>query len=298
MSTIDLHMHTCYSDDGEISPEALIEKCKACHIKIMAIADHNCVNAIDQAQKLAEAAGILYIPAIEIDCTYQGKDIQMLGYGIDYTSPDFETIDAAIAVQSIDASRKMLLAIQKLGFEISEDDMMALAEHTYYKDRWTGEMFAEVLLNKPEYIRHPLLMPYRTGGAKSENPYVSIYWDFFSQGKPCYIETVFPPVEDVIQTIHKNGGKAVFAHPGLYIKEEGLLLHDLIDMGIDGLEAFSSYHSPAQAEYFYAQAMKNHLFVTCGSDFHGKAKPAIAPGGHGSFLPDEEMKAIVSGLIR
>lgn len=40
---IDLHMDTYYSDDGEFSPEEIVEKCHKAGIEIMAIADHNSV---------------------------------------------------------------------------------------------------------------------------------------------------------------------------------------------------------------------------------------------------------------
>lgn len=48
---IDLHMHSKYSDDGEFTPIQLVEQCHEAGIKIMAIADHNSVKAIDEAKR-------------------------------------------------------------------------------------------------------------------------------------------------------------------------------------------------------------------------------------------------------
>ena len=96
-STIDLHMHSCYSDDGEFSPEELVWKCKSHGIKIMAITDHNCVRANGPAERTAAEAGIIYVPAVEIDCTFQGVNLHVLGYGIDYGSPDFQLIENDIS---------------------------------------------------------------------------------------------------------------------------------------------------------------------------------------------------------
>ena len=53
-SYIDLHMHSLYSDDGEFTPTRLVEMCHEPWVKIMAIADHNWVKAIDEAKKKAE----------------------------------------------------------------------------------------------------------------------------------------------------------------------------------------------------------------------------------------------------
>ena len=82
-SYIDLHMHSLYSDDGEFTPGQLVEMCHEAGVKIMAIADHNWVKAIDEAKKKAEELKIKYIPAIEIDCTYKEINLHVLGYGID-----------------------------------------------------------------------------------------------------------------------------------------------------------------------------------------------------------------------
>ena len=55
---------------------------------------------------------------------------------------------------------------------------------------------------------------------------------------------------------------------------------DIIKEGIDGIEVFSTYHSPEQIDYFYNRAEKNNLLMTFGSDFHGKNKPHIRLKGY------------------
>ena len=144
--TIDLHMHSYYSDDGEFTPEELVRKCSSSGIKVMAIADHNSVRANARGKLEAAKAGITYIPAIEIDCTFRGVNLHVLGYGIEYESPDFAEIEDNIAAQGTAASRQMLWATRKMGFQVSEQEMEELAKNNFNKDIWTGEMFAEVLL--------------------------------------------------------------------------------------------------------------------------------------------------------
>ena len=58
---IDLHMHSKYSDDGEFTPTQLVEQCHKAGIKVMAIADHNSVKAIDEAKEAAAKLNIKYI---------------------------------------------------------------------------------------------------------------------------------------------------------------------------------------------------------------------------------------------
>lgn len=79
---------------------------------------------------------------------------------------------------------------------------------------------------------------------------------------------------------------ADFAHPGVNLKGREGLLGEVLDLGMDGVEAFSSYHTPEQAVKFYRQARERGLSVTCGSDYHGKTKPAIRLGGYGKLPSD------------
>lgn len=288
MIMIDLHMHSYYSDDGDFRPAGLVEKCKAKGIEHMAITDHNCVRAVSEGREAAKKAGIHFIPGVEIDCTFKGVNFHVLGYGIDEKDPAYQKIEDNISDQSEKASQKMLEETRKLGFDVSEKDMAALTETMFWKNRWTGEMFAEVLLGKPEYMEHELLLPYRPGGERSSNPYVNFYWDYYSQGKPCHAKINFPSMEEVIGLIHESGGKAVLAHPGQNLKDHMELWNEIAVLGIDGVEAFSSYHSPEQAEFFNREAGKHQLFVTCGSDYHGKTKPSISLLQHGCSLSAEE----------
>lgn len=298
-STIDLHMHTWYSSDGEYQPDVLVKMCAEAGISVMAIADHNCVKAVKPAQAAAKEYGIRLIPGIEIDCTYETVNFHVLGYGIDVSDPVFERIEQNVTDQGLNASAVMLEGVRRLGFDISEAEMQALDQGRYCKGCWTGEMFAEVLLNKPEYESSELLKPYRTGGSRSDNPYVNFYWDWCSQGKPCYAEVKYPSMEEIIQQIHSAGGIAVLAHPGVNLKGHEALLAGIIDLGIEGIEAYSSYHTAEVSEYYAKAAQDAHLLITCGSDFHGKTKPAISLGQTGLAIEESNVLKALSerGLL-
>ncbi len=277
---IDLHMHSRFSDDGEFTPEELVKMCAQKGIETMSITDHNCVKANLEAESLATAKGIRYVPGVEIDCTYKGLNFHVLGYGIDYKSKDFEKIESNIEDQMFQISLEQLEKTQSLGFRITEADLWELSKDNYHKGCWTGEMFAEILLNKPEYKDHPFLKPYRPGEPRGGQPYVNFYWDFYAQEKPCYVPMQYPAMEEILDIIHRNHGVAVLAHPGVNLKDHMDLLDEILDLGFDGIEAYSSYHSRIVADFFNKKAENRHLFTTSGSDFHGKNKPAIAIGQH------------------
>ena len=246
-SYIDLHMHSLYSDDGEFTPTRLVEMCHEAGVKIMAIADHNWVKAIYEAKKKAEELKIKYIPAIEIDCTYKGINLHVLGYGIDYTNPAFNQLGEDILKQELNCSLKKLELTNQLGFDLKKEQLDALSSNGVY----TGEMFGEALLKDERYVDHELLKPYRSGGSRSDNPYVNFYWDYYAQGKPCYTEVIFPSLEKTIQLINDHGGVAVLAHPGNNLKGKFDIFNEMVEKGLQGVECFSSYHSLETNDYFY-----------------------------------------------
>jgi len=282
-SYVDLHMHSLYSDDGEFSPIQLVDMCYEAGIQIMAIADHNWVKAIDEASEYAKKRGIKYIPAIEIDCTYKGINLHVVGYGIDHTNPIFNQLGKNIMDQELTCSTKKIELTNALGFDLDKSQLDELSENGVY----TGEMFAEALLKDPRYLDHELLKPYRKGGLRADNPFVNFYWDYYAQGKPCYTEVKFPSLEETIKIINDNGGIAVLAHPGNNLKGRFEIFDEMVEAGLQGVECFSSYHAKDVNEYFYNKAKKLGVLYTCGSDFHGKTKPAIELGGNGCENPQE-----------
>ncbi len=281
-SYIDLHMHSMYSDDGEYTPTQLADMCHEAGVKIMAIADHNWVKANEEAKKHADELGMTYIPAIEIDCTYKGVNLHVLGYGID-NQEVFNQLGEDIEKQEIACSMKKLELTNALGFDLKKEQLDALSTNGVY----TGEMFGEALLNDSRYDDHELLKPYRQGGERSDNPYVNFYWDYYAQGKPCYTEIHFPTLEETIQLIHQHGGVALLAHPGNNLKGQFELFDEMVALGLDGVECFSSYHTTETNEYFYNKAKELNVLYTCGSDFHGKTKPSIYLGENGCLNPQE-----------
>ena len=79
MIRIDLHVHTLYSGDSNISPKMLIEQLNMNPtVKAVAITDHDTIEGYRHVKKLAEAyEGLLVIPGVEVS-TFEGH-INVLG---------------------------------------------------------------------------------------------------------------------------------------------------------------------------------------------------------------------------
>ena len=274
MSYIDLHMHSKYSNDGELEPKTLVDLCLDRKIRYFSITDHNCVDAIDEAMLYCKDKDIDIIPAVELDCTIDGTNLHVLGYGIDYHSSVFREIEENIMLQEQTASLKRIELIRNIGIDFSDEMIASLARNNIV----TGEMIAEAALEFDEDHSNLLLQPYYKNGLRSDNPYVNFYWDYFSQGKPAYTEIKFISLQEAVKVIEENGGIPVLAHPGNNVKEDMAKLEAIIECGIRGIEAYSSYHSENQVSFYKEFALKHGLLITCGSDFHGKTKPSISIG--------------------
>ncbi|WP_313585159.1 PHP domain-containing protein [Lacrimispora sp.] len=271
---LDLHMHSNISNDGEYTPSQLMQRCKQHGLKTIALADHNSVRGIEDAQRSANELGMEFIRAIELDCQFEGVNLHLLGYGIDPTVPEFEKNEMDILKKEQDASSKLIHLVQDLGIHLEIEEVLDLAIEGVV----TGEMIAEVALEDKRNQNNPLLEPYRKNGKRSDNPFVNFYWDFCSQGKPAYVPIQFLGLNEAIQLIRKARGIAVLAHPGINIGQDQKILECIVSCGINGIEVYSSYHDESMVAFYVKQAEKFHLLKTMGSDFHGKTKPAIKLG--------------------
>ena len=94
LSPIDLHIHSNFSDDGYYSVEDLFVRAKEAGCKVISITDHNCVRANTQAKRLSVLYGVDYIPGIEIDCSFRGRRLRVLGYYIDERNELFDAVES------------------------------------------------------------------------------------------------------------------------------------------------------------------------------------------------------------
>lgn len=272
MNVIDLHMHSRNSGDGQYSTQELIDMASERNMEMIAIADHNSVKAYFET---FNQRGIKLLSAIELDCTFEGKDFHLLGYGIDINDSVYEEIEEKIFQQEKMASTHYLKYVQEeMGLVLDEEILKERARNGVY----IAETLCEAALARAENKNNPYLKEYYPEGKRSDNPQVNFYWDYFSQSKKGYVEMKFMSMQEAITLYKKQGALVVLAHPGNNVKEEETLLEQIIALGIDGLEVYSSYHNDSQIDYYQKMADQHGLMATCGSDFHGRTKPSVQMG--------------------
>ena len=89
---IDLHIHTSFSRDSDITPEELIEKALDENIQCLGICDHKTIKGALLMQRLAFSKPILIIPGIEIET----KVGDVLALGVKKEIPDGLTFEKTV----------------------------------------------------------------------------------------------------------------------------------------------------------------------------------------------------------
>lgn len=278
MSWLDLHMHSQISLDGEFTPERLAEICRDSGIKVAALSDHNSVRGVERMMTACSRFGIRAIPATELDCTFDGVDLHLLGYGIDFQDSRYRELEEEILTQKKGNSTRMMKILKEAGILFDEEKVLALSRDGIV----VGETIAEAALADDRNTDNPLLVPYRKGGERADNPYVNFFWDYCAQGKPAYLPVSYPSFEEAQKLITETGGISVIAHPINTVGRSRERIGALKEKGAAGLEVYSSYHEKEDIEWFHELVEELELLETMGSDFHGKTKPSVYPGRTGA----------------
>lgn len=108
MIKIDLHIHSNYSDDGELSPVELLRLGQQAQLDYMAITDHNSVEGVAEAMTFASQFDMQVLSGIELDCVHHELNFHLLGYGFDHTNPIFVQIRQDIMIQEKAAARQKI----------------------------------------------------------------------------------------------------------------------------------------------------------------------------------------------
>ena len=268
---IDLHIHTNASSDGQHSPREIFEMARQKRLRALSFADHNSVGNVEEGIRLGAEYGIEFIPCMELNTLYRGLDLHILAYFIDPRSVGLRQWMVEIHGKKVEQARRRKERLNELGFFFTEDDLNRFSEGRLP----TGRSFLEAILNRPENRGDSRLQPY-IDGDRSGSPYVNFYRDYLRGGKPAFIAMEDVSTLAAIQRIQHLGGTSILAHPS-DTGEENIL--SLIRSGLEGLEAYSSYHTPGEQEAFRLLAETHGLLVTAGSDFHGKRiKPDVELG--------------------
>ena len=254
-NSIDLHTHTTHSD-GSDAPRDLIARAARTGARAIAITDHDTVTGLSEGRTAAEQLGLEFVDGIEISAEYSPGTMHLLGYCIDPSAIEPELLELKLARDN--RNPRIATRLQELGLDIEYDEVAAVAG---------GEM-----VGRPHFARLMVDKGYAQSIQDAFNR-------FLAKGAPAYVEKRRLSPAQGIDLIHRAGGVAVLAHPYQLklpsFDDVSLLVAELAQAGLDGIEAIYSRHSPRERDTYANIARQNGLLISGGSDYHGTYKPDL-----------------------
>ncbi len=260
---IDLHAHTTASD-GSLTPTQLVRKAEALGLSALAVTDHDTVAGLDEAIAASNLSGKLeLVPGVELSIEDEIGRFHMLGLLFDLANPILaNTLEELRRRRSV-RNEKIIEKAKELGMPLTWDDVLAQLSDG-------GEV-----VGRPHIAA--AMVKKRIVGTRQE-----AFDKWLATDKPLYFSKHGLDATDACALLHKAGGLAFMAHPGLtkWADPDALrpILENLKAKGLDGLEVYYSLHSPEQTEAYRQIASNLGLLMSGGSDFHGDPKPTVPLG--------------------
>lgn len=268
---IDLHIHTNHSD-GTDSVQELLVNAEKQRLEIISITDHDTIDAykeLEKNPKLRKKFKGKIVTGVELKAIYNKKNIEILGYGIDYKK---------IKIYKNDNLQQMILEhCEKIAdkYEIKYNKKIAIDSNN---SRIFGSyVFADEILKYEENIKKLQKLGEKDLTSNNffrkceSNPNSIFYFDASR-----YIRTI----DEIIKDIHEAGGLAFLAHAYMYEFENPKQeIENIVkNTEIDGLECQYPLFSKEQKDEIISIAKKYSKYMSGGSDYHSKNKPNIMLG--------------------
>ena len=263
---IDMHTHTNYSD-GELSPNELVKYAISKNIGVLAITDHDTISGIktvDRSDKFIVKSGIKIINGIELTAKVDKGRMHILGYGIDLDHKNLNQKMIELKSISINATMNIYEQIKKdYNIIFSDEDIYNLVNANHN-------------IGRPDLAKLCIKYGYVNTVKEAFDRYLV---DAYNKTRKVRKGI---DIEECLNLIKDSGGIPVLAHPKtleLTDKELLILIKNMMQLGLQGIEVYHSSHSMSDMDYYLEIANKFDLLISGGSDYHGKVcKPDIEIG--------------------
>ncbi len=273
---IDLHMHTTVSD-GSDKPREIIANVREAGIGLFSVTDHDAVKGCRIIRRALKEGDPRFINGAEFSCKDEEGKYHILGYNYKPFS-------------------RHILGLVDLGHTYRINKVKARLE--FIKNEF-GFSFPDWEIKKLFEMDNPgkphignLMVKY--GYADDRKQAINEFIDKIK------FRTEYVRPEEAIEGILKAGGIPVLAHPS-YGSGDQIIIGDemdhrlrrLMDFGLQGVEAYYSGFSKKLTDQMLDFAGKYDLYVTAGSDYHGRNK--LVPLGDTGYFDSND---IPEGMVR
>lgn len=255
---IDLHTHSRYSD-GLLRPMELVALAATRGVALLALTDHDCLDGLAEAASACLAAGMAFLPGVEISVSWMNKTLHVIGLGVDAEDPGLNAGLARTKTVREERAREIGRRLEARGIE----GAYAGAKRHAAGANITRTHFARYLVE--------------CGRVKDEQ---QAYRRYLGRGKPGHVAAEWASLEEAINWIHGAGGRTVLAHPLRYGMTRRWIEKTLTafkQAGGDGMEVVNGRANPDELNVSAHFARRFELMGSVGSDFHAPA-PYLQPG--------------------
>lgn len=262
----DFHLHTHHSD-GTDSPATVVGRAAKMHFDMVAVTDHDTLSGVPEALEAGRQLGVNVIPGAEITAQFHHQELHLLAYfPSDETNKEcWRNAELASELEKFASHRavraeQIVKKLNSAGIPLTMADVQE-AVSRFEKDPTPRKSAA--IIGRP-HVAAALL-------AKGHVSSIDCAFDqYLKRGRPCWVDKERAAAADVINLVHRAGGICLLAHPGLL--RDDAIPRQLLENGIDGVEAYHSRHTSHQSHRFRNWAHQHRLIVSGGSDCHGDLK--------------------------
>lgn len=258
---IDLHAHTNYSD-GDLTPDEVIKLAIKNNIKTLAITDHDSIEGLKNITY--KTKDIQVINGIELSAKVDTGSMHILGYNIDINNKELNDKLIELKNNSVNSTLSVIEQIKKdYNIYFTYEELKELINYNHN-------------LGRPDIARLLLRKGYVKTVKEAFDKYLNPANDKIRNIKKNLT------YKECIELILNSNGIPVLAHPKtlkLGDKDLLLLLKDMINCGLIGIEVYHSSHTSEEMQKYLNMANELGLFISGGSDYHGAiTKPDIELG--------------------
>ena len=290
---IDLHMHSKYSTDGCEEVNYMLELAEKLGLKYIAITDHNqCLAYNDlKIKEVRDKFSGKIITGVELNTKILGIPIEILGYNIDPKKMQKLIDETYLSVDERNKIEVERIYEKAINAGISlPNDFVDNYDGTIYCSKYFHSIIIKDENNK-KYINE-----------NSWNDSNIFYREYMSNPSTQFfvdMDDALPNFETSCEIVRKAGGMVFLPHIYEYRENSERILENILEnYKIDGIECYYRNFTKEQTEYLLKICNERNLFVSGGSDYHGRVKPHINMGvGEGNLnVPDnivENWKKII-----
>lgn len=307
---IDLHTHSAYStaakdtfmlrqlargrtslqtsssiaDKGSL-PQMIQEAARK-GLSAVSLTDHWTVENVEEARLLAAAGGVSFVPGIEIGAVLelQGHDyeVHLLGYYYNAADPDLQQLCRDARETCARGALAFLNGLKSQSIRLTREDV----------DRDYPGQFSSWAIRR--MLVHRSLAADKWEATRIQQSAVA---HTLAHGAVPGLQPGVLHAGDIVRTLHRAGASVFMAHPFWLTRPdmggvpEPLIwqqIQALLDLGVDGIEAYYPTPEPSQGQQLLAFCQEYQLPVCGGSDSHNAQALLQAPG-----IPDQALETIL-----